>query len=105
MENTKQRFEEFKRKILTTAQKAGICTTGYQYLYNAKDFAELCDIIKANLGWCCKNGVLIGTLIDEYSVELGNYGIWHDKSVSSWVYVGEHVGDYTSVQFCYRLKA
>lgn len=90
MKNTEQRFEEFKNKVLARAKEAEVSTTICRDVYNTINFYELCGVIKSNFWWCCINNVLIPSLIDEYSVELEEYDIYHNKSVSrGYVLVSE----------------
>ena len=78
-----EQFEEIKKEILQRAHKAGACTEQYKKAYQSENIETLCDVIKENFWWCCRNNVLNGELIDKYKEVFSNNKIYHNVSVTN----------------------
>lgn len=61
-----KQFEEIKKEILERAHNARACTIQYKRAYQSENLETLCNVIKDNSWWCCRNNVLDGELIDKY---------------------------------------
>ena len=78
-----KQFEEIKKEILERAHKAGACTEQYKRAYQSDNLETLCNVIKDNFWWCCRNNVLDGELIDKYKEIFSENKIYHNVSVES----------------------
>ena len=78
-----KQFEEIKKKILERAHNAGACTEQYKRAYQSENLETLCDVIKDNFWWCCRNNVLDGELIDKYKEIFSDNKIYHNVSIES----------------------
>ena len=78
-----KQFEEIKKEILERAHKAGACTEQYKRAYQSDNLETLCNVIKDNFWWCCRNNVLDGELIDKYKKIFSDNKIYHNVSVES----------------------
>lgn len=61
-----EKFEEIKKIILDRAKEQKACTEQYKKAYTSNDFAELCNVIKDNFGWCCVEEILDKELLTKY---------------------------------------
>lgn len=76
-------FEEIKNEILERARKARACSGQYKRAYQSENIETLCDVIKDNFWWCCRNDVLDGELIDNYGEIFSENKIYHNVSVKN----------------------
>ena len=76
-------FEEIKNEILERARKARACSGQYKRAYQSENIETLCDVIKDNFWWCCRNDVLDGELIDKYKKIFSDNKIYHNVSVKN----------------------
>ena len=76
-------FEEIKNEILERARKARACSGQYKRAYQSENIETLCDVIKDNFWWCCRNDVLDGELIDKYKKIFSDNKIYHNVSIKS----------------------
>lgn len=76
-------FEEIKNEILERARKARACSGQYKRAYQSENIETLCDVIKNNFWWCCRNDVLDGELIDNYGEIFSENKIYHNVSVKN----------------------
>lgn len=76
-------FEEIKNEILERARKARACSGQYKRAYQSENIETLCDVIKDNFWWCCRNDVLDGELIDNYREIFSENKIYHNVSVKN----------------------
>ena len=78
-----KQFEEIKKEILERAHNARACTIQYKRAYQSENLETLCDVIKDNFWWCCRNNVLDGELIDKYKKIFSDNKIYHNVSIKS----------------------
>ena len=78
-----KQFEEIKKEILERAHNARACTIQYKRAYQSENLETLCNVIKDNFWWCCRNNVLDGELIDKYKKIFSDNKIYHDVSIKS----------------------
>ena len=78
-----KQFEEIKKEILERAHNARACTIQYKRAYQSENLETLCNVIKDNFWWCCRNNVLDGELIDKYKKILSDNKIYHNVSIKS----------------------
>ena len=78
-----KQFEEIKKKILERAHNARASTIQYKRAYQSENLETLCNVIKDNFWWCCRNNVLDGELIDKYKKIFSDNKIYHDVSIKS----------------------
>lgn len=76
-------FEEIKNEILERAHNARACTIQYKRAYQSENLETLCNVIKDNFWWCCRNNVLDGELIDNYGEIFSENKIYHNVSVKN----------------------
>ena len=81
--NTMKQFEEIKKEILERAHNARACTIQYKRAYQSENLETLCNVIKDNFWWCCRNNVLDGELIDKYKKIFSDNKIYHNVSIKS----------------------
>ena len=77
-----EEFEKLKSEILSRAKENGACVEQYKRAYNSTTARDLCDVIKDNFDWCCRNGVLDGDIIEQYKELFWYNKIYHNESVS-----------------------
>ena len=78
-----KQFEEIKKEILERAHNARACTIQYKRAYQSENLETLCNVIKDNFWWCCRNNVLDGELIDKYKKIFSDNKIYHNVSIKS----------------------
>ena len=78
-----KQFEEIKKEILERAHNARACTIQYKRAYQSENLETLCNVIKDNFWWCCRNNVLYGELIDKYKKIFSDNKIYHNVSIKS----------------------
>ncbi len=78
-----KQFEEIKKEILERAHNARACTIQYKRAYQSENLETLCNVIKNNFWWCCRNNVLDGELIDKYKKIFSDNKIYHNVSIKS----------------------
>ena len=78
-----KQFEEIKKEILERAHNARACTIQYERAYRSENLETLCNVIKDNFWWCCRNNVLDGELIDKYKKIFSDNKIYHNVSIKS----------------------
>ena len=78
-----KQFEEIKKEILERAHNARACTIQYKRAYQSENLETLCNVIKDNFWWCCRNSVLDGELIDKYKKIFSDNKIYHNVSIKS----------------------
>ena len=78
-----KQFEEIKKEILERARNARACTIQYKRAYQSENLETLCNVIKDNFWWCCRNNVLDGELIDKYKKIFSDNKIYHNVSIKS----------------------
>ena len=78
-----KQFEEIKKEILERAHDARACTIQYKRAYQSENLETLCNVIKDNFWWCCRNNVLDGELIDKYKKIFSDNKIYHNVSIKS----------------------
>ena len=78
-----KQFEEIKKEILERAHNARACTIQYKRAYQSENLETLCNVIKDNFWWCCRNNVLDGELIDKYKKIFSDNKIHHNVSIKS----------------------
>ena len=78
-----KQFEEIKKEILERAHNARACTIQYKRAYQRENLETLCNVIKDNFWWCCRNNVLDGELIDKYKKIFSDNKIYHNVSIKS----------------------
>ena len=78
-----KQFEEIKKEILERAHNARACTIQYKRAYQSENLDTLCNVIKDNFWWCCRNNVLDGELIDKYKKIFSDNKIYHNVSIKS----------------------
>ena len=78
-----KQFEEIKKEILERAHNARACTIQYKRAYQSENLETLCNVIKENFRWCCRNNVLDGELIDKYKKIFSDNKIYHNVSIKS----------------------
>ena len=78
-----KQFEEIKKEILERAHNARACTIQYKRAYQSENLETLCNVIKGNFWWCCRNNVLDGELIDKYKKIFSDNKIYHNVSIKS----------------------
>ena len=78
-----KQFEEIKKEILERAHNARACTIQYKRVYQSENLETLCNVIKDNFWWCCRNNVLDGELIDKYKKIFSDNKIYHNVSIKS----------------------
>ena len=78
-----KQFEEIKKEILERAHNARACTIQYKRAYQSENLETLCNVIKDNFWWCCRNNVLDGELIDKYKEIFSDNKIYHNVSIKS----------------------
>lgn len=76
-------FEEIKNEILERAREARACSGQYKRAYQSENIETLCDVIKDNFWWCCRDDVLDGELIDNYGEIFSENKIYHNVSVKN----------------------
>ena len=78
-----KQFEEIKKEILERAHNARACTIQYKRAYQSENLETLCNVIKDNFWWCCRNNVLDGELIDKYKKIFSDNKIYHNVSIKN----------------------
>ena len=78
-----KQFEEIKKEIRERAHNARACTSQYKRAYQSENLETLCNVIKDNFWWCCRNNVLDGELIDKYKKIFSDNKIYHNVSIKS----------------------
>lgn len=76
-------FEELRKEMLSCTCIAEDCMDLYNKLNSSKSLEDLCNAIKDNFYWCCRQDVVNGALIDKYKDEFAANGIYHNTSVEN----------------------
>ena len=74
-------FETFKAEILNRAHEKNACIVEYRKANKSQNHQELCDVIKHNWVWLCKEDVINGEIIDKYAHLFESCNIVHNRNI------------------------